>query len=323
MSRVVRFHHTGGPEVLQVDDVELPPPGPGEARVRVTAVGLNFIEVYQRSGLYPVELPAVPGSEAAGVVEAVGSGVFRVAPGDRVASATGPLGAYAELRNVPVRHLVKLPADVDDSTAAALMLKGLTAGYLLFDTRPVRAGEAMVLTAAAGGVGRILARWAASLGATVIGTVSTEAKAQLARESGCAHVVLAGEDLPARVKEITSGRGVPVVYDSVGRDTWQASMACLAPRGLLVLFGNASGPVPPIDPLLLSRHGSLFLTRPRLGDHVPDEASLDAAAARLFAAVRTGAVRAEIGRTFPLEQAAQAHRELEARRTTGSTLLVP
>jgi NADPH2:quinone reductase len=323
MTIAIRMHRQGGPEVLQLETVELPPPGPGEARVRHTAIGLNFVDVYHRSGLYPTQLPEIPGTEAAGVVEAVGPGVTRVAPGDRVACATGPQGTYAGERNVAARYLVKIPDGVDDRTAAAILLKGMTAGYLIHETRALASGESIVLQAAAGGVGRILAAWARAKGATVIGVVSTEAKAELARASGCRHVFLTGADLPARVKELTGGSGVPVAYDAVGKATWERSLQSLARRGHLVLFGNASGPVPPIDPLLLARAGSLTLTRPRLGDYVPDEASLDAAAARLFDAVKKGHVKAEIGQTFPLKNAADAQRALEARETTGSTLLIP
>ena len=323
MTHAIRIHETGGPEVLRWDEVEVGRPGPGEARVRHTAIGLNFIDTYHRSGLYPLPLPAVPGSEGAGVVTDVGPGVTEVTPGDRVAYA-GPVGAYAEERLVAAHRLVPLPPEVDDRTAAAAMLKGMTAQYLLRRTHRVEAGETILLHSAAGGVGLLAAQWAKSLGATVIGTVSTDEKASLAREAGCEHVVVTSrEDFVARVKEITGGAGVRVVYDAVGRDTFEKSLDCLSPLGLMVSYGNASGPVPPVAPLLLSQKGSLFLTRPTLMTYTARREDLLASAANLFDVLRSGAVRVRIGATFPLREAAEAHVALEVRRTTGSTVLLP
>jgi NADPH2:quinone reductase len=321
---VIRMQRTGGPEVLRWEVTELPPPGPGEVRVRHAAIGLNFIDTYHRTGLYPVALPAVLGSEASGVVEAVGEGVTTVAKGDRVAYATGPMGAYAEQRNMPAANLVKVPPEIDDRTAAAVMLKGMTAEYLVRRTYAVKAGDTILVHAAAGGVGLILCQWAKHLGATVIGTVGSEEKAKLAREHGCDHVVLyRTEDVPARVRELTNGAGVPVVYDSVGKDTFAASLDCLRPRGLMVTFGQSSGAIPPIDVRLLSQKGSLYLTRPTLGDYVRARAELEATARELFEVIAKGAVRIRIAQTFPLRDAEAAHRALESRSTTGSTVLLP
>jgi NADPH2:quinone reductase len=323
MTHAIRIHQTGGPEVLSWDEVEVGHPGPDQARIRHTAIGLNFIDTYHRSGLYPLPLPAILGSEGAGVVLEVGSEVTEVEPGDRVAYA-GPVGAYAEERLVAAHRLVPLPADVDDRVAAAAMLKGMTAQYLLRRTHRVEAGETILLHSAAGGVGLIAAQWAKSLGATVIGTVSTDAKATLARDAGCDHVVVTSRDsFVARVKEITGGAGVPVVYDAVGKDTFQGSLDCLAPLGLMVSFGNASGPVPPISPLLLAQKGSLFLTRPTLMTYTARREDLLATAANLFAVLGSGAVKVRIDATYPLREAAAAHVALEARRTTGSTVLLP
>ncbi|MFN7988950.1 MAG: quinone oxidoreductase [Thermoanaerobaculia bacterium] len=323
MPHAIRIHETGGPEVLRWEEVEVGAPGPGEARIRQTAVGLNFIDTYHRSGLYPLPLPAVPGSEAAGIVTEVGPGVTEVKPGDRVAYA-GPVGAYAEERRIAAHRLVPLPADVDDRLAAAAMLKGMTAQYLLRRTHRVERGETILLHAAAGGVGLIAAQWARSLGATVIGTVSTDAKAALAREAGCDHVVVTSrEDFVARVKEITGGAGVRVVYDGVGKDTFAGSLDCLAPLGLMVTFGNASGPVPAISPLVLSQKGSLFLTRPTLMAYTARREDLLSTAADLFAVIRSGAVMVRIEATWPLREAAAAHEAIESRRTTGSTVLLP
>ena len=323
MPHAIRIHETGGPEVLRWEEVEVGSPGPGEARVRQAAVGLNFIDTYHRSGLYPLPLPAVPGSEAAGVVTAVGPGVTDVKPGDRVAYA-GPVGAYAEERLVAAHRLVPLPDDVDDRVAAAAMLKGMTAQYLLRRTHRVERGETILLHSAAGGVGLIAAQWARSLGATVIGTVSTDAKAALAREAGCEHVVVTSrEDFVGRVREITGGAGVRVVYDGVGKDTFGGSLDCLAPLGLMVSYGNASGPVAPISPLLLSQKGSLFLTRPTLMTYTAKREDLLSTAADLFAAIRSGAVKVRIEATFPLREAAAAHVALESRKTTGSSVLLP
>lgn len=323
MTHAIRIHQTGSPEVLRWEEVEVAAPGPGEVRLRHTTIGLNFIDTYHRSGLYPLPLPAIPGSEGAGVVEEVGAGVSEVKPGDRVAYA-GPVGAYAEERLVAAHRLVPLPDDVDDRVAAAAMLKGMTARYLLRLTHRVEAGETILLHSAAGGVGLIAAQWAKSLGATVIGTVSTDHKAALAREAGCDHVVVTSrESFVARVKEITAGAGVRVVYDAVGKDTFEGSLDCLAPLGLMVSYGNASGPVPPVSPLLLAQKGSLFLTRPTLMAYTARREDLLETAADLFAVIRSGAVKVRIDATFPLREAAAAHVALEGRKTTGSTVLIP
>lgn len=323
MTHAVRIHETGGPSVLRWEEVEAGAPGPGEARVRHAAVGLNFIDTYHRSGLYPLPLPAVIGSEGAGTVVAVGPGVTEVVAGDRVAYA-GPVGAYAEERLVPAHRLVPLPDGFDERLAAAAMLKGMTAQYLLRRTHRVEPGETVLLHSAAGGVGLIAAQWAKSLGATVIGTVSSDEKAALAREAGCAHVVVTSrEDFVARVREITGGAGVRVVYDAVGKDTFLRSLDCLAPLGLMVSYGNASGPVEPVSPLLLAQKGSLFLTRPTLMAYTARRDDLLSSAADLFAVLLSGAVKVRIGATFALRDAAAAHVALEGRKTTGSTLLLP
>lgn len=323
-THAVRVHQIGGPEVLRWEKIELPAPGPGEVRVRHTAIGLNFIDTYFRTGLYPLALPAVLGSEAAGVVEAIGQGVTEVRKGDRVAYGTGPTGAYAEARNVPVAHVVKLPDAIDDTTAAAVMLKGMTAQYLCRRTYAVQKGDHVLVHAAAGGVGLLLCQWAKHLGATVIGTVGSEEKARLAAEHGCDHVLFyRTEDVAARVREITNGERVPVVYDSVGKDTFLTSLDCLRPRGLMVTFGNSSGPVGPIDPRILAQKGSLFLTRPTLGDYVRTRADLEATARDLFDVIGSGAVRVRVAQSYPLRDAEGAHRDLEARKTTGSTVLIP
>ncbi|MCJ7442544.1 MAG: quinone oxidoreductase [Thermoanaerobaculaceae bacterium] len=323
MIMAIRIHETGGPEVLRWEGVEVGHAGPGEARLRHTAVGLNFLDTYHRAGLYPLALPAVLGSEAAGVVEEIGPGVTEVRPGDRVAYA-GPIGAYAQARLIRADRLVPLPPDISDRAAAAMMLKGMTAQYLLRRTCRVEPGDLVLVHAAAGGVGLIACQWAKHLGATVIGTVSTEAKATLAREHGCDHpIVTSREEFVARVREITGGRGVRVVYDSVGKDTFEGSLDCLQPLGMMVSYGNSSGPVPPFSPLVLAAKGSLFLTRPTLMTYTARREDLLATAAELFGVVRSGAVRIEIRQTYPLAEAAQAHRDLEARRTTGSTVLLP
>lgn len=321
----VRMHRTGGPEVLQYEAVEPGAPGSGEARVRQHAVGVNFIDIYHRSGLYPVPLPSGLGQEAAGVVEAVGAGVSEVAVGDRVAYAGGPLGAYATARNIAADRLVRLPDGISFDTAAALMLKGLTAHYLLRRTCRVEPGDAVLIHAAAGGVGLIACQWARVLGATVIGTVSTPDKAALARAHGCEHVLtgVAPADLAAQVRALTGGRGVRVVYDGIGRDTFMASLDCLQPLGMMVSYGNASGPVAPFEPALLSQKGSLFLTRPTLFHYVADRADLVAAADELFARVLDGTLRINIQQRHALADCARAHEELAARRTTGSTILLP
>lgn len=323
-ANAIVIHETGGPEVLRWERVPLGAPGKGEVRVRHVAIGLNYIDTYQRSGLYPVPLPTVLGSEGAGVVEEVGEGVSGLKTGDRVAYATGPLGSYADARNMPAASVVKLPRELDERAAAAAMLKGMTAQYLLRRTHPVQPGETILVHAAAGGVGSYLCQWARHLGATVIGTVGSEAKAELARDNGCHHVILYGqEDVPSRVRAITGGAGVTVVYDSVGKNTWAGSLDCLAPRGLMVSFGNSSGAVPPFAPIVLSQKGSLFLTRPKLADYVHTRAELDATARDLFDVIASGAVRVRIAQTYALRDAEQAHRDLEARKTTGSTLLLP
>jgi len=322
--KAIRVHQPGGPEALRWEDVTVGDPGPGEARVRHSAVGLNFVDVYYRSGLYKApSLPFTPGSEAAGVVEAVGPGVTDLRPGMRVAYGSAPLGSYAEARLVPADRAVPIPDGVDDRTAAAMMLKGMTAWYLLQRTVQVKKGDTILLHAAAGGVGLIAAQWARALGATVIGTVGNEAKAELARAHGCHHVIVyTRENFLERVKEITGGAGVRVAYDSVGRDTFRGSLDCLRPLGMLALFGQSSGPVPSFDPALLSR-ASLFLTRPSLFHYVAAREDLLAAAGALFDVVRSGAVKVEVRQTYPLAEAARAHADLEARRTTGSTVLVP
>jgi len=323
MSKAVRMHAYGGPEVLRWEDVPLPDPGPGEALVKQHAVGLNYIDVYFRTGLYKVPgFPAVVGQEGAGVVTAIGPNVTSVAVGDRVGYA-GPLGAYATNRVIAAEKLVKLPDTIDFQTAAAIMLQGFTAQYLLHRTYKVKPGDTILVHAAAGGVGMVLCQWAKHLGATVIGVVSSESKAEIARQNGAAHAVVGYQALPAEVKRITGGAMVPVVYDSVGRDTFQASLDCLAPLGLMVTYGNASGPVPPVDPSILSAKGSLFLTRPTLSTYTSKRADLEHTAADLFTAVASGVIRPTINQSFALKDAAAAHTALEARQTTGSTVLLP
>ena len=320
---VVRRH--GGPEVLEIESFEPGQPGPGEVLLRQTAIGLNFIDTYFRTGLYPspVGMPFTPGNEAAGVVDAVGEGVADLKPGQRVAYA-GAFGAYADRRIVPARSLVPLPEAVSDEQAAAMMLKGMTAQYLLRQTYVVKPGDTVLFHAAAGGVGLIACQWAKLLGAMVIGTVGSEDKAELARAHGCDHVILyKDEDVAARVKEITGGKGVPVVYDGVGKATFMASLDCLKPRGLMVSFGNASGAVDPISPVILSQKGSLYLTRPTLFTYTSTRDELLATAGDLFDVVGGGKIKIEIHQRFPLARAADAHRALEGRGTTGSTLLVP
>ncbi|WP_341677819.1 quinone oxidoreductase [Niveibacterium sp. SC-1] len=323
-ARVIRITQAGGPEVLALQTVSLPAPGPGEVRIRQEAVGLNFIDIYHRSGLYPVELPSPIGLEAAGVVEALGPGVADFSVGDRVAYAGGPLGAYASARNYPAERLVRLPDAISTESAAAMMLAGMTAWFLLRRTYPVKAGDTILVHAAAGGVGSILSQWGRALGATVIGTVGSEAKRARAEENGCAHViVLERERFPERVREITGGRGLPVVYDGIGRDTFNDSLACLAPLGLMVSFGNASGPVPPFDIGTLARMGSLFLTRPTMFAYVAARADLLVASSELFGQVQSGAVKIGVGQRYALADAAQAQRDLAERRTSGSTVLLP
>lgn len=324
MSFAIRFHQTGGPEVLRWEEVPVGDPAADEVRIRHEAVGLNYIDTYQRSGLYPLPLPSGLGQEGAGVVEAVGKEVRDFRPGDRVAYAGGPVGAYSQQRCLPAARLLKLPESIDFRTGAAMMLQGLTTAYLLRRTYAVQPGDAVLIHAAAGGVGLIACQWARALGATVIGTVSTEAKAELARQHGCEHVILySHEDVAARVRDITGGEGVAVVYDGVGKDTFSASLDSLRMRGMMVSFGNASGAVPPFNPLLLTQKGSLFLTRPMLAHYTANRDELLALGQELFAVVESGKVRININQTFALADAADAHRALEARQTTGSTVLLP
>ena len=325
MSKAIRMYQTGGPEVLRWEEVVVAEPGDGEALIRQTAVGLNFIDIYHRTGLYPIgDLPATPGMEGAGEILAVGDGVTGLQKGDRVAYAGLPPGAYAEQRVIPADRLVRLPETVNDQQAAAMMLQGMTAQYLLRRTYRVKPGDKILLHAAAGGVGLIACQWAKHLGATVIGTVGSHEKAALASANGCDHPLLyREEDWVARVQELTAGEGVSVVYDSVGKDTFLKSLDCLKPLGVMVSFGQASGPVPPIDPGILAAKGSLFLTRPSLMTYTAKRKDLLDSARELFDVFESGAVRVEIQQTYPLSQAAQAHRDLEARKTTGSTVLIP
>ncbi len=324
MTHAIRFHQTGGPEVLKWEEVSLGEPGPGEARVRLKAIGLNYIDTYHRSGLYTLPLPSPIGREGAGVVEAVGAGVTAVKVGDRVAWTTGPLGTYAEVKIHPAERLVKLPDDISFEQAACMMLQGLTVHYLLRRTYALKAGETMLFHAAAGGVGLIACQWAKALGVTMIGTVGSDEKAALAKQNGCAHtVVYTREDFVARVKEITGGIGVPVVYDSVGKDTFMRSLDCLQPRGLMVSFGNASGPVDAFNLAILAAKGSLYVTRPTLDTHVGKRAELLAATEELFGHVLAGRIKIEPRQRYALKDAAQAHRDLESRKTTGSTILIP
>jgi NADPH:quinone reductase len=324
MAKAIRFHETGGPEVLRFEDVEVGKPAPDEAQVRHTAIGLNFIDVYDRTGLYPHPLPSGVGREAAGVVTAVGRKAKGFRVGDRVAYSNSRPGAASELSNVRADRLVKVPKGVSDEQAAAIMLKGLTAHYLIRRTYRVAKGDYILVHAAAGGVGLLLCQWAKSLGAKVIGTVGSQPKADLARKNGCRHTLIMGQDdIVARVKEITRGEGVAVVYDSVGKDTFMQSLDCLRPLGMMVTFGNASGPVPPFAPLELNKRGSLFLTRPSLFQYVAKREDLESAAKELFAVVKSKKVKVHIGQTYPLAEAAKAYADLEARRTTGSTILIP
>jgi NADPH:quinone reductase len=323
MPHAIRFHKTGGPEVLVWEEVPLGRPGPGEARVRHAAIGLNYVETYVRSGLYPVTLPSALGTEAAGVVEEIGPGVSEVKVGDRVGYSGGPLGAYSEARVMPAERLVVLPDGISERQAAAMMLKGLTAQYLLRQTYKVKKGDTILFHAAAGGVGLIACQWAKSLGATVIGTVGSDAKARLAQEHGCDHpIVYTREDFVQRVNDITKGAKLPVVYDGVGKDTFLKSLDCVQPRGLMVSFGQASGAIGPIDLGIFAQKGSLFFTRPTLVTYSAKRADLLAMAKDLFDVVLSGAVKIEINQTYSLRDAAQAHRDLQSRKTTGSTLLL-
>lgn len=321
MTHAIRIHQPGGPEVLNWEEVEVGEPGPGQARLHHASVGLNFIDVYHRTGLYKQPLPFTPGVEGAGTITSVGPGVEDLKPGDRVAYA-GPIGGYAEDRLIAADRLVKLPEEISFEQAAGMMLQGMAVRMLLRAVFPVREGDTILIHAAAGGVGLILCQWANALGATVIGTVSNEEKAELARAHGCHHPILyTHQDFVAQVKKLTGGEMLPVVYDSVGRTTFVHSLDCLRKRGLMVLFGNSSGPVQPFAPGLLAQKGSLFLTRPTLFDYIADHNELEQSANDLFDMVRSGKVKVEVKQRFPLKDAAEAHRALEARQTTGSTIL--
>jgi NADPH:quinone reductase len=323
MAKAVRYHKQGGPEVLQLDDVAVGDPGPGQVRIRHTAIGVNFVDTYQRSGLYPMQLPAVAGNEAAGVVDAVGSGVNDLKKGDRVAY-TGLPGSYCEVRVVPADRMVKLPEGVSDEQAASMMLKGLTVHYLIHSTYPVKKGETVLWHAAAGGVGLIASQWLKALGVTTIGTAGSDEKTALAKAHGVAHTVnYSKESFVERVKALTDGKGVPVVYDSVGKTTWDGSLDCLRPRGLIVSFGNASGPVPPVNLGILSTKGSLYVTRPTLATHIATRSDLIDRSTALFDVVKSGKVKIETTKKYKLADAQQAHRDLEGRKTTGSIVLVP
>jgi NADPH2:quinone reductase len=324
MPKAIRIFKTGGPEVMEYVDVETGAPGPGQARVRHAAIGLNYIDVYFRTGAYPQPLPGGLGMEGAGVVEAVGEGVMHIQPGDRVAYAAHPPGSYAEVRNMPAAALVKLPASIDFETAAAMMLQGMTVQYLFRRTYPLRGGETILFHAAAGGVGLIACQWARALGVTMIGTVGSDEKAALAKAHGCVHTINYNkENFVERVKEITEGRGVPVVYDSIGKDTFIGSLDCLAPLGMMVSFGSASGAVPPFSLAELASRGSLFVTRPILFSYIAKRADLEEISADLFRMVESRKVKIDIRQRHALKDAAQAHRDLESRKTTGSTILLP
>jgi NADPH2:quinone reductase len=324
MSKTIQFYEHGGPEVLRLEEIEVAAPAPDEVQIRHTAIGLNYLDVYNRTGTYPGKLPSGLGNEAAGVVTAVGKKARGFRVGDRVAYVSNTLGAYSEVRNLPAVRVVKVPKGISDQEAAAMMLKGLTAHYLIRRTFRVKKGDTILVHAAAGGVGLILCQWAKSLGAVVIGVVSSDAKAQLARKHGCKHVIVSGRDpLVATVKQLTKDVGVAVVYDSVGKDTFMESLDCLRPLGMMVSYGNASGLPPAISPMELSKRGSLFLTRPTLFSYIGTRPELDAAARELFAAAKKKAFRVRIDQRYPLAEAANAHRDLEARRTTGSSVLLP
>jgi NADPH2:quinone reductase len=324
MTKAIRIRETGGPDVMEYVDVDLGQPGQGEALVRHMACGLNFIDVYFRTGLYPQPLPGGLGMEGAGIVEAVGPGVQHVKPGDRVAYAGRPNGAYAQARIMPVDNLVRLPASIPFETAAAMMLQGLTVEYLFHRTFALRGGETILLHAAAGGVGLIACQWARALGVTVIGTVGSDEKAELAKANGCTHVINYNkQNFVTEVREITEGKGVPVVYDSIGKDTFTGSLDCLAPLGMMVSFGSASGPVPPFSLNELASRGSLFITRPTLMNYTAKRADLENMAGHLFSMVESGKIKIDIRQRYALDNAAQAHRDLEARKTTGSSILIP
>lgn len=325
MVKAVRVHQVGGPSVLTVEEVDVPAPGAGEVRIQHTAIGLNYIDTYFRSGLYPAPagLPFIPGNEGAGTVESVGEGVTGFSVGDRVAYA-GPLGAYAQMRNIPAKSLVRVPETVTDEQAAALMLKGMTARYLLRQTYEVKRGTTLLYHAAAGGVGLIVGQWASALGATVIGTVGSAEKAELAKANGYEHIInYREEDWVERVRDITDGRGCDVVYDSVGKDTFPGSLDCLRPRGLWCSFGQSSGPLPPFDMALLSQKGSLFATRPSLFAYIAERSELEDNARDLFEAVATGVVSIQINQRYGLDEVVKAHEELEGRQTTGASVILP
>jgi NADPH2:quinone reductase len=323
MAKAVRYHKQGGPEVLQLDEVPVGEPGPGQARVRHVAIGVNFVDTYQRSGLYPMQLPAAAGNEGAGLVEAVGPGVSNVRQGDRV-TYTGLPGSYCDVRLVPADRLVKLPEGVSEEMAGSMTLKGMTVQYLIHRTYAVKSGDTVLWHAAAGGVGTIACQWLKAIGATTIGTVGSEEKAALAKAHGCHHVINYNkENFVERVKSLTGGKGVPVVYDSVGKTTWDGSLDCLRPRGLMVSFGNASGPVPPVNLGILSQKGSLYVTRPTLATYIASRTDLEETARSLFEVVKSGKVKIETTKRYKLADAAQAHRDLEGRKTTGSIVLVP
>jgi NADPH2:quinone reductase len=321
-TNAIRIHEYGGPEVLKWEEIDLPDPVAGEATIRHTAIGLNLIDTYHRSGLYPMDLPVGLGAEAAGIVEVVGQGVTDVAVGDRVVYTGMPTESYSERRNFSAARLVKIPDGITDNVAAAVLLKGLTAWYLLRRSYRVQKGDPILLYAAAGGVGSLASQWANQIGATVIGVVSTDEKAELAKSQGCAHIIMADDDIPARVKELTDGRGVAAVYDSVGKNTFMASLDSLRPHGTMVSFGNASGPVDPFSPLELAKRGSLYVTRPVLFAFIETREKLLSACDELFEAMNSG-VEVRIGQTYALKNAAQAHLDIEARLTTGSTVLLP
>jgi len=323
MAKAIRFHKTGGPEVLQLDDVQVGDPGQGQVRIRHTAIGVNFVDTYQRSGLYPMPLPQVAGNEGAGVVEAVGAGVTDLKAGDRV-TYTGLIGSYCESRVVPAERMVKLPQGITDEQAASMLLKGLTVHYLIFSTYAVKRGDTVLWHAAAGGVGLIACQWLKALGVSTIATAGSDEKTALAKAHGAEHVInYSKENFVEKVKAITGGKGVPVVYDGVGKATWEGSLDCLRPRGLMVTFGNASGPVPPVNLGILSAKGSLYVTRPTLATYIASRADLVERSNALFDVVKSGKVKIETTGRYKLADAARAHRDLETRKTTGSVILVP
>lgn len=324
MIKAIRFEKTGGSDVLQYVDYDLPPPGPGQVQVRHTAIGVNFIDTYHRTGLYPLPMPSGLGSEAAGTVAAVGEGVTRFKIGERVGYCSGVMGSYAQANNAPADRLVHLPDAISDELAAAILLKGMTSQYLLRRIHPVKAGETIVFHAAAGGVGQIACQWARHLGATVIGTTTSPNKIELAKANGCAHVLNSKDaGWEKQVRELTGGKGVPVVYDSIGKDTFMAGLDCLSPRGIMVTYGNASGPVDPFSPSVLAGKGSLFVTRPVLAHYTRTPQELQETADDLFAVIQSGAVKVAINQRFALKDAAKAHDALTGRQTTGATILIP